>query len=219
MKTRTKLAATLCGLLASASCDYGVYEGDPLGDPSTPGGSGSTGTDGGAAPNPALPPGFDHDPFFPISAGAAHAAFAGDCAACHADLAQPARFTCTTCHVGEHDEQPMDVRHLEPTGSKGVGALYAWETAACVTCHPRSDVVTQDGQLEPVIVATGKHLGKECSKCHLDRSDLARETYQAFTCGPCHDEADDKRRLLCDVAKGTPCTARELYDHWYPSSP
>jgi len=65
---------------------------------------------------------FAHD--FPISSGA-HAG--ADCADCHTVPGDYGAFSCLGCH--EHRQSEMDAEHGERAG-------YAYESAACLSCHP-----------------------------------------------------------------------------------
>lgn len=72
---------------------------------------------------------FDHDgTYFPIQSGA-HRDRWSSCADCHTG-GVPSSFTCLSCH--EHAQARMDDEHREEPG-------YAYESSACLSCHPRGD--------------------------------------------------------------------------------
>jgi hypothetical protein len=67
-----------------------------------------------------------HDSFFPIYSGS-HRDEWNACTDCHANPADWASFTCTSCH--EHNQASMNDHHSEVNG-------YTWESQACFQCHP-----------------------------------------------------------------------------------
>ncbi len=69
----------------------------------------------------------DHDSFyFPIFSGA-HRGRWSDCETCHTNPNDFTQFTCFSCH--DHRQSEMDEKHREVPG-------YAYESAACYSCHP-----------------------------------------------------------------------------------
>lgn len=66
---------------------------------------------------------FSH-PWFPINSGK-HKGL--NCSACHASLATPTQFECINCH--KHRKSEMDGTHSSVSG-------YAYNSAACYSCHP-----------------------------------------------------------------------------------
>jgi hypothetical protein len=71
---------------------------------------------------------FDHTSFFPIYSGR-HAGRWDACGDCHPNAASYADFSCLGCHP--HSDQNETDGHHE--GENG----YAYNSAACYSCHPR----------------------------------------------------------------------------------
>jgi hypothetical protein len=71
---------------------------------------------------------FDHDAlYFPIYSGT-HREGWSDCADCHPAPGDFSAFTCLTCHT----RSETDPDHDEVTG-------YAYESSACLACHPTGE--------------------------------------------------------------------------------
>ena len=76
-----------------------------------------------------VPSTFQHDSFFPISAGSTHRPGRWNaCSDCHTSAGSMQQFSCLNCH--EHAQTNVDPRH---TGVSG----YRYESQACYSCHPR----------------------------------------------------------------------------------
>jgi len=72
---------------------------------------------------------FDHDAqFFPIYSGKHAGRWSNDCTTCHNVPGNYQQYTCFNCH--KHDKGPTDDQHSQVAG-------YAYESTACVSCHPR----------------------------------------------------------------------------------
>jgi hypothetical protein len=72
---------------------------------------------------------WNHDSFFPISAGSHHSPGRWTtCADCHTVPTNYKAFSCVTCH--DHSQSIMDPRHSGVSG-------YIFDSAACYRCHPR----------------------------------------------------------------------------------
>jgi len=72
---------------------------------------------------------FQHDPFFPISAGSKHSPGRWSvCADCHTVATNFKTFSCITCH--QHASTIVNPKH------SGV-ANYRYDSQACYSCHPR----------------------------------------------------------------------------------
>lgn len=71
---------------------------------------------------------FDHDrQFFPVFSGTHRGAWSS-CSTCHTVPTDYAQFSCLGCH--EHAQAAMDQEHRGRSG-------YAYDSAACLRCHPR----------------------------------------------------------------------------------
>lgn len=124
----------------------------------------------------------DHDQYFLISAGTAHAE--QSCTTCHTSSVDRKQVTCITCHEGTHDQAVTDASH-------GNIPNYAWTDAACRQCHPKGEV----GELSRtdhdelfLISANTAHAEETCASCHTDVND--RKQVACITCHKgTHDEA------------------------------
>jgi hypothetical protein len=78
------------------------------------------------------PSSWDHNPYFPISAGSRHRPGRWNtCADCHTTASNYTLFSCIDCH--EHSPQSkVDDQHREEQG-------YSYNSAACYRCHPQGD--------------------------------------------------------------------------------
>lgn len=136
--------------------------------------------------NPSPP--FDHDPFFPISAGNAHDAMS--CADCHTDPTRRSTVTCTGCHTDtnadglfDHDVTAMLTAHGPDMARLG----YQWSTTACRTCHARAENPGLLDHEAAFPVATGTvHAGMRCADCHASKQDRSQ-----LSCVSCHTQVDD----------------------------
>lgn len=113
--------------------------------------------------------GFDHEAYFPIGNQTVHQGIR--CGACHPDATDRKAIACTVCHTKDQ----TDPRHLAVAG-------YLWQSAACYSCHPSSNVPTpQDhDQRFPISVGT-THAGIACAACHVDPANR-----KVFDCISCH---------------------------------
>lgn len=126
-------------------------------------------------------------PSFPISLGTGHELIG--CAECHPTESR-ANVTCTGCHRDankdsqfDHDVAPMVAVH----GSDMVGLGYAWETAACLGCHPAAQepgLLAHGGEF-PIDAGT-VHANLVCADCHPSRQDHGQ-----VVCIPCHQGVAD----------------------------
>lgn len=106
-----------------------------------------------------------HEPKLPIATGA-HAA--ADCNDCHGAFDTFTEFDCLGCHTREK---------TDPTHSGNPD--YAFENAACLTCHPKGTAESGPHLRFPIGTGT-RHVERSCSKCHPG------PTKQEFTCLTCH---------------------------------
>ncbi len=75
------------------------------------------------------PSSFQHDTYFPISAGSTHRPGRWNaCSDCHVSAGSVQLFSCLNCH--EHAQSQVDPKH---TGIAG----YRYDSQACYSCHPR----------------------------------------------------------------------------------
>lgn len=127
----------------------------------------------------------DHDAqFFPIFSGS-HNNTWDQCAACHPAPLDRSIFDCLSCH--EHRQVDMDGLH-------GSMAGYAYNSDACLDCHPTGDrgsFTDHDNQFFPIFSGAHRNEWTDCTDCHqvpLDRTQ--------FTCLSCHEHnqssMDDK---------------------------
>jgi hypothetical protein len=73
---------------------------------------------------------FNHDPFFPISAGSRHSPGRWTaCADCHTVPTDYKVFSCINCHT-HSNKATVDGQHVGRTG-------YTYTPTSCYTCHPR----------------------------------------------------------------------------------
>lgn len=115
---------------------------------------------------------FSH-PYFPIATGAVHAGFA--CADCHTTPGDNTQVSCTTCHVGTHDEQPMIATHAAVPG-------FQWSTTQCLFCHPNSEPTGAiDHEAYFPLNAPAAHNGIACADCHTDPNNRL-----VLGCAACH---------------------------------
>lgn len=127
----------------------------------------------------------EHEPFFPIDTGTAHANTS--CAGCHIEATTRNVVTCTTCHqdedgdgVGDHDAAPMLADH----GSEMAALGYVWDTASCRSCHAAAEVPGALDHEDAFPIAAGQvHTGYACADCHVARSDRGD-----LACTSCHEQ-------------------------------
>jgi hypothetical protein len=117
--------------------------------------------------------GVDHAPFFPIGPGSVHSG--QHCLDCHTDPANRRIFTCISCHT--HSAELMNPAHSAVAG-------YEFDSAACLSCHPRAEVMTRALHQTFFPIATGVHSSAGCSDCHATPG-----LYTAFTCTSCHNHS------------------------------
>jgi hypothetical protein len=121
--------------------------------------------------------GIDHARFFPIGAGAVHAAVA--CSSCHPNPSDRKVFDCVGCHAEAQTASPASNITARHSGVAG----YAWASASCYQCHPDSTVPAVDHAAFFPIAAGSKHAGIACSTCHTVPGDR-----KVFDCLGCHTE-------------------------------
>lgn len=138
--------------------------------------------------------GVDHEPIFPIGAGAAHAG--RRCSECHTVPGDRRAFSCVTCH--DHSAGLMDPAHAGVAG-------YQFDSAACLSCHPRAEVMTPVRHQPFFPIASGRH-ALACGECHTTAGDFRR-----FECILCHThtcaETDPRHREVGDYS----CVSSECY--------
>ncbi len=100
---------------------------------------------------------FDHDnQYFPIYSGK-HNNKWDNCSDCHENQNDYSQFTCLSCH--EHSQTKMDDEH---NGIDG----YAYESQACLTCHPQGDKEGAVDHSKTAFPLTGAHQNTDCEQCH-----------------------------------------------------
>jgi len=117
----------------------------------------------------------DHDSFFPVFSGQ-HDGVWNECAECHTNPATFVEFTCLTCH--KHRQSEMDAKH-------GGIAGYAYDSNACLECHPQGTeggFKDHDQQFFPIFSGAHANEWSECTACHQDPGNR-----QLFTCFTCHE--------------------------------
>ena len=125
--------------------------------------------------------------YFPIAAGTRHQDVG--CSECHTTPSR-ANVTCTGCHRDnnhdsqfDHDVAPMAAVHGTDMAVLG----YAWDTGACLKCHPASDVPgLLDHRAKFPIDAGTVHGTSTCADCHPSRLD-----HRQVACITCHEQKDD----------------------------
>ena len=86
---------------------------------------------------------FDHDnQYFPIYSGK-HSGEWNTCNECHTVPSNYAVFSCIDCH--EHNQNDMDDEHQGISG-------YAYNSEACLSCHPDGDDKSSFRRFEKTIV-------------------------------------------------------------------
>ena len=117
----------------------------------------------------------NHDRFFPIGDGAAHATVS--CTECHVNPDSRLDVSCTTCH--DHAQDAMATTHSGVPG-------YAWDSPSCLFCHPGSEPV---GNIDhsayfpiepPATHSSDNAIG--CTSCHTNANDRG-----LVACITCHD--------------------------------
>jgi hypothetical protein len=139
----------------------------------------------------AEPVGIIQHAFFPIDPGTTHEPFS--CRDCHTNPTTRADVGCTTCHQGDHDEQPMGDVHANVPG-------YTWDSPSCLTCHPNGEPVgfVDHAPLFP-IAAGDAHEPVTCADCHLGDT-----TPQRLGCAQCHADPVATPFVIDDVHTGIP---------------
>ena len=104
-----------------------------------------------------IPATFDHDDqYFPIYSGA-HEGKWMDCVDCHTSPGNFAEFTCITCHANpETNDQHSGV------------AGYAYNSTACLACHPTGDGQSGFDHNSTMFPLTGAHTTVDCQSCHVN---------------------------------------------------
>lgn len=115
---------------------------------------------------------FSH-PYFPIAQGAVHAGLS--CSDCHTTPGDNTQVSCTTCHLGTHDQAPMTTRHAAVPG-------FAWNSTQCLFCHPNGEPTGNiDHERYFPVAAPAKHAGIACTECHTDPNNRL-----VIGCAQCH---------------------------------
>jgi hypothetical protein len=115
---------------------------------------------------------FSH-PYFPIAQGSVHGTYS--CVDCHTTPGDNTKVSCTTCHLGAHDLQPMTARHAAVSG-------FSWDTAQCLFCHPNGEPTGNiDHELYFPLRAPAAHAPVACADCHLDPANRL-----VVGCAECH---------------------------------
>ena len=94
--------------------------------------------------------------YFPIYSGQ-HNGEWSNCVDCHTNPGNYAQFTCIDCH--EHNQTEMDDEH------QGIGG-YAWNSIACLECHPTGDAEGSFNHSTTNFPLTGAHVNPDCKECH-----------------------------------------------------
>jgi hypothetical protein len=97
----------------------------------------------------------EHDVnYFPIYSGK-HAGTWTACVDCHANASNYAEFTCTSCHLNPETND----FHTTVSG-------YAYESSACLACHPTGDADIAFDHNQTNFPLTGAHTTVDCISCH-----------------------------------------------------
>lgn len=141
----------------------------------------------------------DHNAYFPVDIGTAHAsaAYAGkvtstetSCSACHLSRTNRAQNDCASCHA--------TVPPALATAHSRVRGFSATNSAGCKECHADADVyrLSQHGAFDP------RHEGARCDQCHqANRTDKpwAINFTGATNCVGCHHNTG------CTINNQGPC--------------
>ena len=104
-----------------------------------------------------VPATFDHDNlYFPIFSGA-HDGQWSDCIDCHTTPGDFTQFTCITCHANPETND-------QHNGVSG----YAYNSAACLACHPTGSADGAFDHNTTNFPLTGAHTTVECISCHAN---------------------------------------------------
>ncbi|MCF8405768.1 MAG: hypothetical protein K9H58_17620 [Bacteroidales bacterium] len=148
----------------------------------------------------------EHDAmFFPVYSGQ-HNNEWNDCIDCHSNPSNYAVFTCIDCH--EHNQSEMDDEHDEIGG-------YAYNSPACLECHPTGDGEGSFNHSASNFPLTGAHVDTDCASCHTNG-------YQGTTtiCFDCHIEVYNASTNPNHVSAGihTDCEVCHTTDPgWQPA--
>jgi hypothetical protein len=144
----------------------------------------------------------DHEPFFPIAAGAAHAAVA--CGDCHLSSTDRSVVGCRECHVSTYGATAIfdDHRHV---GEFALGTLPS--STGCKACHAESQIEPTAVHGFPIVgspqPSLAAHYQVDCLGCHLEsRKDKTwAADFTQHTCLDCHahEEAD-----MASIHQGIP---------------
>jgi len=129
---------------------------------------------------------------FPISTGA-HAN--ATCAECHSTvvaggppLTSFKQFECRGCHT--NDPATDVVPGATTDALHGALASYAWDSTACLGCHPTGQGIAPANHSTALfpIDASSKHAGLDCSSCHTRFASPGNPaaTNAALACASCH---------------------------------
>ncbi|MEW6411737.1 MAG: hypothetical protein AB1483_04590 [Candidatus Zixiibacteriota bacterium] len=114
--------------------------------------------------------------YFPIYTGT-HSGVWTECSSCHTEPTDRSVFSCLGCH-GQTETNTIH---------QGI-STYAWESTACLTCHPTGaggDFLEHDVLFFPIYSGTHSGVWDACSICHTDPNDRS-----VFSCLTCHSEAE-----------------------------
>ena len=104
-----------------------------------------------------VPSTFDHDnQYFPIYSGAHNGKWA-ECIDCHTSPGNFGDYTCITCHANPE----TDTQHSGVSG-------YAYNSSACLACHPTGDGQSGFDHNTTSFPLTGAHLSVDCQSCHAN---------------------------------------------------
>lgn len=103
------------------------------------------------------PASFDHDgQYFPIYSGK-HKGEWNQCAECHTNPSNYAEFSCITCHTNPETNN-------DHNGING----YAYNSPACLACHPAGDAAGSFDHNTTSFPLTGAHITTSCNQCHAN---------------------------------------------------
>ena len=143
--------------------------------------------------------GVNHEQFFPIGAGSAHAAQL--CADCHPNPTDHSVFTCTACH--DHAQAHTDSTH---TGVAG----YQYDSPACLSCHPTSEVMTRAQHESFFPITSGAH-DLACDACHT-----TPRNFTSFECILCHTHVCSRSDPQHSEVSAYSCLSSACY-HCHPN--
>jgi hypothetical protein len=143
---------------------------------------------------------------FPIYSGE-HSGEWSSCVDCHTNPASYAQYTCIDCH--EHNQQDMDGEH---GGVQG----YAYNSPACLACHPTGSAEGTFNHASSAFPLTGAHETTECIKCHT-----TGYIGTSSVCSSCHTPDFNKTINPNHGAIGIPTTCETCHTTqpgWKPAT-